>query len=429
MKRLIFLLLFISPKLIGQDSEKLSLFECIKLARESHPYFSDKQRIIENTNLKIKSVKTQWFPQLNATGQATYQSDVTQLPSALVSKLTQGTSINPASFKTSADQYKAYVDVNQMLYDGGSVSAQKKIAEASSDADLYQNESELHKINEQVNQVYFNLLLLKENMKLIKNVKSNLTEQQKKIESGVKNGILQQSDLDNINIELLKNQQQIEELKINYSTNIEILAELTGKNLNDSLKIEEPVVEISDTGSFHRAELNAFDAQKISLGFSDKLLKSQRLPRVYAFSEGGYGRPGFNMLSNDFSTFWIVGINFKWNIWDWNKTSNDRQELLIQSDMVESKKQAVEKSLRISIDASKSRIAQLEKSIVTDSAIVNLRSEVSQRSSLKLEHGTITASDYINDFNAEIQAKIQMQTHQIQLVQEKVNYFTIKGQL
>ncbi len=430
MKRLLIILLLFNQILKAQEAEKLSLFDCIKLARENHPYFSDKDRIKENTDLKIKSANSQWLPQLNANGQATYQSDAININLPISGKLQNGRdTMFQKNIKTSQDQYKVYLDVNQMLYDGGSISAQKNITQASSEVDLLQNETDLHKINEQVEQVYFGLILFNQNLKLLESVKTTLRERQKTIESGFKNGILQQSDLDNITIELLRNQQQIDEFQISYSSNIQILSELTGKKLNDSLRIEQPNIELADTDSFQRAELKAFDAQKTILNFSDNLLKSQRLPRFYAFGQGGYGRPGLNMLSNDFTAYYIVGVTFKWNIWDFNKTSNDRQSLMIQSDLVESKKVALELNLRISIDNSLARMAQLKKSLASDSVITKLRSEVTKRSSVKLEKGVITATDYINDLNAEIQSKIQMQTHQVQWVQEKVNYFTIKGNL
>jgi outer membrane protein TolC len=409
----------------SQEVQQLSLTECYKLTRESHPYYQDRQRIQENSNLKLQNIRTQWLPQLNANAQATYQSDAIKLD--MVFPTGQNQPPKEIKFESSRDQYKATIDINQMLYDGGSVAAQKQITNSSLESDLLQNESDLHQLVEQVNQVYFGLLLYKSNIRLLENVGSTLLLRQKTIEAALKNGTLQESDLDNIKIEILKNQQQIEELKLSYSSGISVLSELAGKKFNDSLKIEMPEVDIPDTGAFQRAELKNLEAQKTSIGFTDKLTQSQRMPRVYAFAQGGYGRPGLNMLDNNFATFYIVGVNFKWNIWDWNTTSRNRQSLAIQRDMLDSRRQAIEKNLRISLDNSKSRIEQLEKSLKTDAAIVDLRKNVTQRSSAKLEQGIMVASDYINDLNAETQANITMLTHKVQLAQEKVNYLTIKG--
>jgi outer membrane protein TolC len=418
MKPLLTYFLLFSTILQAQEVKQLSLFDCQKLARENHPYYQDRQRIELNASLKNKNINTQWLPQINANAQATYQSDVTSIPIKI-----PGMTIPSLPL----DQYKLWLDINQMLYDGGSISAQKSINETTSQADLLQNESELHKIVEQVNQNYFTLLLVHENIVLLNSAKDNLIERKKTIEAGVKNGILQESDLKNINIELLKNQQQIDELNLSYSAGLRILTELTGKNLNDSTHIELPDTILTDTGAFQRAEIKMLDIQKTGLTHSDKFTYSQRLPKVFAFSQAGYGRPGLNMLKSDFSSYYIIGISLKWNLWDWSKTSRDRQSISLQSDMLESRRQSFEKNLRIMLDNSQAIIKQLEAALVTDSSIVDLRVSVTKLSSVKLDNGTITASDYIIDLNGEIQAKIQLKTHEIQLVQEKVNYLTIKG--
>jgi outer membrane protein TolC len=425
---IVFILLLLPIILNSQEVKQLSLFDCYKLANENHPYYQDKKRIVETADLKIRNINSQWLPQLTINGQATYQSDGITLNMKIPDFSNPG---NPVfidkKIESSKDQYKATFDINQVIYDGGSITAQKKMTLASSKADSLQNESELHKMNEQVNLIYFGLLLFRENKRLLEVVKGTLEKRLKTIESGVKNGILQESDLENLKIEILKNQQQIDELSISFSAFINILSELTGKTLNDSLAVEMPEISYIDTGSFQRTELKALEEQKTNLLYSDRLVKSQTIPRIYIFSQAGYGRPGLNMLKNEFSPYYMVGLSLKWNLWDWNKTSRDRQSLAIQRDMLESRKLALEKNLRISLDNSKSRIAQLDKALTTDRAIVELHGNVTRRSTVKLEQGVITATDYINDLNSETQARILLETHKIQLIQEKVNYLTIKG--
>jgi outer membrane protein TolC len=418
MKRILTYLLLLSTVLHAQEVQQLSLFDCQKLARENHPYYQDRQRIETNAGLKNKSINTQWLPQINANAQATYQSDVTSIPIKL-----PGLNIPTLPL----DQYKIWLDINQMIYDGGSISAQKQINLTSSQADLLQNESELHQIVELVNQTYFGLLIVHENIVLLNNVRDNLNQRKQTVEASVKNGILQESDIKNINIEILKNQQQIDELKFSYDAGLNVMTELTGKNLNDSTFLQLPEIMISDTGNFQRSEIKEIEVQKTGLSYSDKYTHSQRLPKIFAFSQAGYGRPGLNMLKSDFTSYYIVGISLKWNLWDWSKTSRDRQSISLQSDMLETRRLSFEKNLRIMLDNSQARIKQLEASLETDSSIVDLRISVTKLSSVKLDNGTITATDYINDLNGETQAKIQLKTHKIQLVQEKVNYLTIKG--
>jgi outer membrane protein TolC len=428
MRTLFIYCLFLSVPLFAQNPEVLSLKDCQKMALENHPYFKDKERIIENNALKNKNTGNQWLPQLNINGQATYQSDAMSLTMAVPDFKTQPVTFNQKTIETAKDQYKITFDVNQLIYDGGAVKGQKKITESSTKAELLQNETDLIKITEQVNQTYFALLLYKENINLLENVKTTLVERHKIIESGLKNGILQESDLDNIKIELLRNQQQIDELKMGFSSFAANLGELTGKILSDSILLEMPLVVIPDTITFQKPELKMLEAQQEVLSSSDKLSKSNRLPKVYAFSTAGYGRPGLNMLSTEFEPYYMIGIKMSWNIWDWNKTSRDRQSIAIQREMLGSKRQAIEKNLKIGTINSLSRVQQLESSLHTDSMIVELRKTVTSLSANKLEQGVITSTDYINDLNAETQARIQLETHKVQLAQEKENYLMLIGE-
>lgn len=403
---------------MAQGQETVSLFDCEKLARQNYPYAGDKERIESSTDLKIKSINSAWLPQMNANAQATYQSDAIDL--------TLPPPINK-HIATDKDQYKIYTDINQVIYDGGSIAAQREITKSSSQADLAQHEADMRKILDQVDNIYFSLLLLKENISLMESANATLIQKQSFIQSAIKNGILQQNDLDNISVELLKNKQQINEFKLSYGSGIKVLSELIGQQLQDSVSLLLPEIILTDTAGISRPELKQLDYQKMSLENSLQLTGTQRLPKVSAFIQGGYGKPGLNMLSNSFETYYLLGVSAKWNIWDWGKASKDKQVLSIQEDMIGSRKQAVEKNFNIVIQNSLSRIEQLKSAIETDKSIVELRSSITHRSTSKLELGVITSTDYITDLNAELQAKISLKAHKVQLEQEKVNYLSLKG--
>jgi outer membrane protein TolC len=396
------------------------------LARQNHPYYSDFQRIEQNKALRIKNNNSQNLPQIYVNGQATYQSDAITIS---MPDFVNWIPPRPPALKSISadkDQYKVTVDVNQVIYDGGAVSAQKQVSQTTSDIEKWQTETEFQKLKEQVNQIYFGLLVLKENEKLLKVVRETLSQRSKTVQSAVKNGILQQSDIDAISIEILKNQQQITDIASNISSNLLILTELTGKTIDSATILQLPVITaIAD--SLQRPEIRLFDVQRTSFEVSQNISLAQRKPRLAFFAQAGYGKPGLNMLKNEFAPYGIVGVTLKWNLWDWNKSSHERQILALQRDMVNSKQQAFEKNIRIAQLSSKTRITQLEQALVTDKLIAELRNSITKRSTLKLDQGIITSTDYINDLNAETQAIIQLQTHQIQLVQEQIAYSTLMG--
>jgi outer membrane protein TolC len=368
--------------------------------------------------LKLKNTNSQWLPQLNLNGQATYQSDVTSIPLKV-----------PGLTALPKDQYKANVDINQVIYDGGSIKAQNQINRVSANADLQQIETEMQKVKEQVNLVFFNLILIKQNRAILESLQNTITDRFKTVQTGVKNGLLQQNDQDVLQVELIKNAEQINELDISYQYGIKTLSELTGRDVAINAQMKAPEINLQISDSITRPELKQLELQQSTLDFSEKLTGSQRIPKLYAFSQAGYGRPGLNMLSSDFETFYIVGVTLKWNIWDWSKTSHDRQLLMIQKDMLGTRREAFIKSIRIALNNSESHIRQLEKSLEADSAMVELRKGIADRSAVRLENGVISASDYVNDVNASAQSKLQFEFHKVQLIQEKVNYMTLKGKM
>jgi outer membrane protein TolC len=153
------------------------------------------------------------------------------------------------------------------------------------------------------------------------------------------------------------------------------------------------------------------------------------MPKLYAFGQLGYGRPGLNMLNNEFDDFYIVGATLKWNFWDWNKTKREKQVYAIQKSMVTTKRENFTKNLSIDLQNRKAAIQKLEEALKRDADIVTLRSGITQIAQSQLNNGVITTSDYLNELNAETQARINLETHKIQLEQAKVSYLLGMGGL
>lgn len=409
------LIIWISISTNAQNT--IGLHDCLKKAREYHPYFLDKQRIDKNRELRLKNINSMWLPQLNLNAQATYQSEGTKVDVPIPGFNISGSPL---------DQYKVTMDVNQVLFDGGATAAQKKLTEANINADLQQNETDLYKVNDQVTAIYFNTLLLQLSRDLYSNMLSDLSSKEQKISSGVKNGILIQSDLDNLKVEILKTRQMLQEIELAHANSLWVLSDLTGDSALVNAKLSIPELEITKD-SLNRPELKFFDIQKEMLNRSKSISSAQRIPKLYAFSQLGYGRPGLNMLKDDFSPYYIVGLKFQWNIWDWNKTSREKSIYSVQQEMIDSKKEFYVRNINISGNNELTRMKQLENALHTDEEILSLRKNITRQSEKRLEQGVLTMTDYLTDYNAEIKASLLLETHKIQFIQSKVNYLIIKG--
>ncbi|MDZ7776298.1 MAG: TolC family protein [Bacteroidales bacterium] len=95
-------------------------------------------------------------------------------------------------------------------------------------------------------------------------------------------------------------------------------------------------------------------------------------PKVRAFGSAGYGRPGMNMLSEDFSTFWIAGAGLSWELWNWNKSGDEQQELSLRQRILEKEKAHIAKNFSAQIIRKRSEIENLRQQMEEDRQVLQL---------------------------------------------------------
>jgi outer membrane protein TolC len=188
-----------------------------------------------------------------------------------------------------------------------------------------------------------------------------------------------------------------------------------------------PVLLIPDTSGGLRPEMQLYDLQMKKIDASIKLIDSRTLPRMSFFSQLGYGNPGLNMLSDKFAGYYILGASIRWSFWDWNSSKRDKEVLQIQKDIIADKKSVFELNRSIALKTELSRIQKFQRSVNMNVRLVDLRKNITQSSSSKLNTGTITSSDYIADLNAEVQAELNLELSRIVFIQSVVNYNNIRG--
>ncbi len=400
--------------------EKTSLDDCRQWARENHPVLQQKQ-ILENMSaLTVGNQKTNYLPVLNLNGQASYQSDITHVPISI-----QGISIPTAA----KDQYKMYLDVSQTIWDGGVTKMLTELENKKLDSELQKNEVELYAVQEKVNAFFFMQLKLQQNKKVLETKKEVLLERRKQMESALRNGTILASDLDQLDAELIRLEQDLLDIESNgqYCTNA--LSILTGKSPDIFAELSMPEAKIQIAETIGRPELGLFGKQRIQLDTSSELLKKQRNPKIFGFGQLGYGRPGLNMLSDEFDSYYMAGLGVKWNILDWKKTQRDMQNIQLQKDIIDNKELDFKRNINLALEPYKQETEKLRKVMKQDVKLISLQENITKSSASKLDNGTITISDYIEDLNAEILARIMYETHKIQLQEAIEVCKIIQGQL
>ncbi|MBE9491839.1 MAG: TolC family protein [Bacteroidetes bacterium] len=421
---------------LAQTPDSLTLDDCYRRAVANYPLTNQFELLASKNKIQLKKLNTNYLPHLNINGQASYQSDVTQvevvfqpmyLPPPLDIQLPALTPDIPVPPK---DQYRITLGLNQTIYDGGITSRQKYVERTNLEIDRQNVEIELYKLKEQINQVFFGIVLLQENSKLLIVFKKEISNKLKDIETAVKYGIALESDKDVLLAELIKIEQQLEEVEITKNAWFRVLGELMSVKADPSTYLILPDPHYAP-GKFEnsRLEYELFDLQKEKINATKRLTSAQWMPKLMGFGQLGYGKPGLNMMNNTFDTYYIVGASLNWNIWNWNKYKKENQILDLQSLIINSRKETFNKITRITAENDIAEIRKYEALIRKDHEIIELRDKIAGTASSQLDNGIITSTDYVTKVNDAVQSKINLETHKIQLVQAKMKYLATIGEL
>jgi len=421
MKKLILFFLLIGNITLAQQNE-ISLQNCYDQMMLNYPLTEQSDIYANINNLAIKNIKSGWLPQAEFNAQSTYQSDVIDINI----DIPMGDIQLPQADK---DQYKATVDINQLIYDWGRIKSARHVENAELKINQQNNRVELNKLKEQINKFYFAILILQKNEELMTTMIQEINKKQASVEAGVKNGVLLPSDLNVLKAEKLKLKQDINQIMHQRVAALNILAEITGMTIDENSILKIPDYELNENAEWNRPEHQLFDFQKEKIDFSIKATSKQNKPMIYAFSQLGYGKPGLNMLSNEFDTYYYLGLGVRWEFWDWNQNKRQREIFTLNKEIIQTKEESFNKQLEVALDNEKANIRNYKDAVKSDLEIIELREEVTKSARSKLDNGVITSTEFVTELNAETQAKINYETHKIKLVQSIVNYLYIKGEI
>lgn len=417
MYRLIALLVFIIPNM-AKAQQTISIDDCFNLVAENYPLTKQSILLDEQSRLDIEAINKGKLPMLAINAQATYQSDVTSLPIQL-----PNLSIDPPN----KDQYRATVDINQLLYNGGLINASSKVIKANNDIKQQEVKVSLYGLKNQINQLYLSVLLLQENYSLLTLKEEQLRTRLNEVKAGVKFGTLLPSSADALEVELIKIKQNYAELNYSKSGLLQKLSLLIGKQLNDNVNLIRPsVVKIMQIKN-QRPEITLFNLKTEKIGLSTELLKKSKLPKISAFAQGGYGNPGLNMLDNNFNTFYMTGLRLNWNAFDWKKNETEKQSLQINKDIIETEKETFELNTNLELANIASEIDKMEELISYDEEIIPVHEKMAKSAESQLKNGVITSSIFITEFTNMHEAKSNLVLHKTQLLLKQIQYLITLG--
>ena len=404
----------------------ITLRECYDLASKSSPITSEILVYDQIRQQKDKNLSKGWLPTIDANGSFIYNSSVIDLTEAMGSLPVPGISdlISPMPH----EQYKMTLEINQVIYDGGTIREAKSLEMAEFRAQEKQTEAELYKLKNQVNGYYFNILLLEKQEELLKTYRDLIQKRMTSIEAAIRNGVMLPTERDVLLSEKINLEQQLAENSVQMVALQKVLSDITGSNIDTTVRLVLPMAETSKIPPLTRPELQIFELRKGQLDASIKLRESQRRPKVFGFATLGYSNPpGNNFFKDEFAPFAIVGAGIRWNIYDWDKTSGEIQVIDYQKSLADIRKADLSAQLNRLLETKMSEIKNLEARLETDSDLIEIRKRITQAAGSRFENGVITATEFMHELNAEKQAVINQEINRVRLALSKVEYLNISG--
>ena len=417
--RVLFLLIGLGLSYLSQ-AQTYTLQEIEALTVQNYPLVKQAALLNQSAQLNIENIKRALYPQLSINGQATYQSDVTSI------------SLPIAGFKPnllSKDQYRATAEIQQVIYDGGVNKKTQALAQASAKMELIKNEVDIYKLKERVTQIYCTVLYTNEVINQINLIQKDLQNALQKMEALYKNGLVFNNNVLQIKAQLLKNNQKLDEAYSAKRIVLDALELLANISISNNAQFEVPKnIEINkENMELSRPELFLFDAQKSTIQNQLGLIQAKTNPKLGAFVQTGYGRPGLNMLQNEFDWFSIGGVKLQWSLGGYYTAKKEKSMLQNQATMLKNEKDTYTLNNRVQLKQAGDEIEKLAKLIESDKEIIELRDQIKSTSLVQLNNGVITANDYLKEINEYDLANQAMIQHQTQLIQSKLQFQLIKG--
>lgn len=394
-----------------------TLEECQRAAEQNYPLIRQYGLIEKTTSLNVANIQKGWLPQVTASAQATLQTDVTAFPDKLQTVFQQ-TGITMDGLKK--DQYRVGIDVQQTVYDGGNIKSQKEIARRQGELQSRQNEVTMYNVRKSVNEMYFSLLLVDEQIRLNADLQTVLEGNEKKLAAMLKGGTASESDWQNVKAERLNVVQKMTGLQSQRTALARMLSIFCGIEVNGLVKPEMP--ENMNPSINLRPELKALDAQLRLTDAQERALDAAMMPRLGVFAQGYYGYPGYNMfedmMSRKFSWSGMIGARLTWNIGALYTRKNDKAKLQVQRETTEVNRERFLFDNNLEQIEQNENISRYRQMMTDDEEIISLRSSIRKAAESKLAHGIIDVNDLVREINSENKARVEQCIHEIEMLKE-----------
>jgi len=389
-------------------SQSLTLFVCYEKTEKNYPLVQQLELINLSEKYNLQNVSRAWIPQFQLFGKASLQSDTPNF------SLSQLLNMNvDLGIEVPKDQYQAYLQLNQVIWDGGQIHSAKKTILAASDVQRKQNEVDMYALRGRINDLFFGIILYDTQ---IEQIHVNLQELQRnldKVVSYAELGFANESDIDAVKVELITAEQHIIQLTTMRGAFVAMLGAFMGEELAPDIALQKPkIVLVQEINN--RVELQLFDASIMAQKIQNTQILSKNMPKIGLFLQGGFARPGLNMFKTEGTLYAIGGIQLNWGFGNLYTLKNEKRIIENSIQNIEIGRKLFLLNQNIQIKQQQAIAEQYRKILTSDDDIIRMRETIYKASEAKTENGMLSVTDLMRDLNMEHAAKAQKIVHEVQ---------------
>lgn len=407
----------------AQDSLHLGALH--RAATDADPRLRQLELQQSQSELRLRNLAAERLPAFLLEGVAQYQSDIVTVP-------LRSPSGQPL-LEPEHEIFDARLNVQQSIFDP-SLAPRRAMEHAQLAEAQARVRTSLFALRQEVNDAFFAAALLQERAAAIASTITDLERRLGEAAIRVREGAALPSDTAALRAALLQRRQESLEIRANRGAALARLAVLRGTPIADNAPLVLPVladavVLIRDSLAALRTrpEYEQFARSRDRLTRQESVVTASTQPRLSAFGRAGYGRPGLNMLGNEFDTYWLAGVQVQWAPWTWGRTRREREALAVQRRLVATEEAAFGEALRRGIQVDLAAIDRFDSTLAIDREIVALREQIERETQVRFGEGVVTAAEYVDRSTDVLDARVAYAVHRVEQAQARARLLTTLG--
>jgi len=287
---------------------------------------------------------------------------------------------------------------------------------------------QINELHSRVNQLYFGILLIDEQLKLLEIQDTILANNINRVQQLNDNGLAYKTDVDEIRVERLKLEQQRTEFNYTRNGYLTMLSLLVGIRMNEQTTLQKPLInnQLTDM-QIIRPELLLYKSQRNLVNAQAGMQRVNLMPKIGLLGAGVVIAPGINLGTSKLSTVGVAGLSASWNISALYKNSNEKQLTQQQLNKINVEEETFLFNTKLQMTQASANVDKQKAVLSEDEEIVSLRQTIREGYQLKYNTGVGPLIDLLNATEKESDARAQKALHEMQLLITLYDYKTITG--